>query len=104
MVDGLCGDLVLVAERGILTSNDAAVAMSKVDRKLFVPRTGYAYNDAPQVIGFGATISAPHMVRLPPSRSTCEVPVCCERDDSEAVLVSVTKVFGKFALLHALFM
>lgn len=36
--------------------------MSKVDRKLFVPRTGYAYNDAPQVIGFGATISAPHMV------------------------------------------
>jgi protein-L-isoaspartate(D-aspartate) O-methyltransferase len=45
--------------------------MSKVDRKLFVPRTGYAYNDAPQVIGYGATISAPHMVSesLPPITS-----------------------------------
>lgn len=48
-------------KRGILTSYDAAIAMSKVDRKLFVPRTGKAYNDSPQVIGYGATISAPHM-------------------------------------------
>ncbi|XP_073390137.1 protein-L-isoaspartate O-methyltransferase 1 isoform X2 [Physcomitrium patens] len=48
--------------RGILTSLDAAAAMSKVDRKLFVPTTGFAYNDVPQVIGYGATISAPHMV------------------------------------------
>lgn len=47
--------------RGILTSLDAAAAMSKVDRKLFVPTTGFAYNDVPQVIGYGATISAPHM-------------------------------------------
>uniref|UniRef100_A0A7I4E0N4 protein-L-isoaspartate(D-aspartate) O-methyltransferase n=1 Tax=Physcomitrium patens TaxID=3218 RepID=A0A7I4E0N4_PHYPA len=48
-------------KRGILTSLHAAAAMSKVDRKLFVPATGYAYNDSPQVIGYGATISAPHM-------------------------------------------
>ncbi|CAK9193629.1 unnamed protein product [Sphagnum troendelagicum] len=39
----------------------AAAAMSKIDRKLFVPEGGLPYDDAPQVIGFGATISAPHM-------------------------------------------
>ncbi|CAM6007734.1 unnamed protein product [Sphagnum balticum] len=48
-------------KRGILTSPEAASAMSKVDRKLFVPPTALPYNDSPQVIGFGATISAPHM-------------------------------------------
>lgn len=39
------------ADQGILTSQDAANAMSRVDRKLFVPDSNYAYNDAPQVIG-----------------------------------------------------
>jgi hypothetical protein len=48
-------------KRGILTSPEAASAMSKVDRKLFVPPTALPYKDSPQVIGFGATISAPHM-------------------------------------------
>jgi hypothetical protein len=41
----------LAAERGILTSPEAASAMSKVDRKLFVPPTALPYNDSPQVIG-----------------------------------------------------
>lgn len=45
----------------ILTSPEAALAMTKVDRKLFVPDSKLAYNDAPQVIGYAATISAPHM-------------------------------------------
>lgn len=45
----------------ILTSPEAALAMYKVDRKLFVPDARLAYNDAPQVIGHSATISAPHM-------------------------------------------
>lgn len=36
-------------------------AMSAVDRGHYV-RSGYAYFDAPQQIGYGATISAPHMV------------------------------------------
>ncbi len=39
------------AERGILTSPEAASAMSKVDRKLFVPPTALPYKDSPQVIG-----------------------------------------------------
>ncbi|KAI8332318.1 pcmt1 protein [Chlamydoabsidia padenii] len=33
--------------------------MKKIDRKDFCPR--YAYEDAPQSISYGATISAPHM-------------------------------------------
>jgi hypothetical protein len=37
--------------------------MSQVDRKIFVPIANNAYNDVAQVIGYGATISAPHMVR-----------------------------------------
>ncbi|KAH8948972.1 hypothetical protein BDL97_10G005800 [Sphagnum fallax] len=49
-------------KHGILSSPEAAAAMSKIDRKLFVPEGGLPYDDAPQVIGFGATISAPHMV------------------------------------------
>jgi len=48
-------------KHGILSSPEAAAAMSKIDRKLFVPEDGLPYNDAPQIIGFGATISAPHM-------------------------------------------
>ncbi|GFZ46155.1 LOW QUALITY PROTEIN: hypothetical protein JCM24511_04402 [Saitozyma sp. JCM 24511] len=36
-------------------------AMRKVDRAHYVPETGAAYEDSPQRIGFGATISAPHM-------------------------------------------
>lgn len=38
-------------------------AMSAVDRGHYV-RSGYAYFDAPQQIGYGATISAPHMVYI----------------------------------------
>lgn len=53
----------LFADRGILKSQQAADAMSQVDRKFFVPIAQNAYNDVAQVIGYGATISAPHMVR-----------------------------------------
>lgn len=41
-------------------------AMRDVDRGDFAP--GDKYEDSPQTLGFGATISAPHMVRWP-SRS-----------------------------------
>ena len=39
-------------------------AMNKVDRKLFVPAEyqDSAYIDTPLPIGYGQTISAPHMV------------------------------------------
>ena len=37
--------------------------MSSVDRGNYT-RSGYAYIDSPQDIGYGATISAPHMVYI----------------------------------------
>ena len=40
---------------------DGAQAMNKVDRKNYVPNGSSAYEDSPQPIGYGATISAPHM-------------------------------------------
>lgn len=41
-------------------------AMNKIDRKLFVPENlkKYAYDDIPLTIGYGQTISAPHMVGI----------------------------------------
>ncbi|RSH91319.1 hypothetical protein EHS25_009618 [Saitozyma podzolica] len=46
---------------GLIHSDRVADAMRKVDRAHYVPETGAAYEDSPQRIGFGATISAPHM-------------------------------------------
>jgi protein-L-isoaspartate(D-aspartate) O-methyltransferase len=46
-----------VAEHGILSSPEAAAAMSKIDRKLFVPEDGLPYNDAPQIIGVFQTFA-----------------------------------------------
>eukprot|EP00249_Psilotum_nudum_P012545 c23848_g1_i1 orf=679-1335(-) len=48
-------------KHGILTSKSAAEAMRQIDRADFVPEGGSSYADAPQPIGYGATISAPHM-------------------------------------------
>ena len=54
-------DLVQYLKRaGIVKSDGVFDAMSKVDRAKYV-RTSDAYMDAPQSIGHGATISAPHM-------------------------------------------
>ncbi|KAK6352827.1 hypothetical protein TWF696_004827 [Orbilia brochopaga] len=54
-------ELVENMKRNGLIANSATYdAMMKVDRGHFVSR-GSAYQDAPQGIGFGATISAPHM-------------------------------------------
>ncbi len=54
MVDAL-------AEAGIVRTQPVMDAMLAVDRALFVPSKHAAYMDAPQPIGNGATISAPHM-------------------------------------------
>jgi protein-L-isoaspartate(D-aspartate) O-methyltransferase len=43
----------------IITHDAVARDMERVDRRFFCPRD--PYNDAPQTIGFGQTISAPHM-------------------------------------------
>ncbi|ODN98504.1 protein-L-isoaspartate O-methyltransferase [Cryptococcus wingfieldii CBS 7118] len=46
---------------GLIQSARVAAAMKQVDRKHYVPEATTAYEDAPQRIGYGATISAPHM-------------------------------------------
>lgn len=48
-----------LVKEGILKSKDAIKAMLAVDRKYYAPK--YAYQDSPQSLGYGATISAPHM-------------------------------------------
>ena len=52
-----------LARNGVLRSERAAAAMRAVDRGHYLPRgrAGSAYEDAPQPIGHGVTISAPHM-------------------------------------------
>lgn len=45
----------------LITTPRVAEAMSLVDRAHYVPTARLAYQDSPQPIGFGATISAPHM-------------------------------------------
>ncbi|KAI5452710.1 hypothetical protein NCC49_000459 [Naganishia albida] len=46
---------------GLIKSVRVAEAMSKTDRRHYVPDKEWAYQDSPQPIGFNATISAPHM-------------------------------------------
>ena len=48
---------------GIIKSNKVARVMKTVDRGDFTQKSGHAYQDSPQLIGYGVTISAPHMVR-----------------------------------------
>eukprot|EP00250_Pteridium_aquilinum_P012349 c20672_g1_i5 orf=147-803(+) len=48
-------------KNNILTSTAAAQAMRQVDRADFAPSNCSPYEDSPQPIGHGATISAPHM-------------------------------------------
>ena len=45
----------------ILQSPAAIQVMNQVDRVHYTPQGGAPYQDAPQVIGWGQTISAPHM-------------------------------------------
>lgn len=45
----------------LISSPRIADAMAKVDRANYVPSRRQAYQDSPQTIGCGATISAPHM-------------------------------------------
>jgi 2-polyprenyl-3-methyl-5-hydroxy-6-metoxy-1,4-benzoquinol methylase len=44
---------------GVIKSEIVKKAMEKVDRRFFAPHD--PYDDSPQPIGYGATISAPHM-------------------------------------------
>ncbi len=55
-----------LVREGIIRSEKVKRAMLKVPRELFVPEhlCELAYEDTPLPIGFGQTISAPHMVAL----------------------------------------
>lgn len=46
----------------VIRSDEVENVMNQVDRGKYVSHN--AYMDAPQGIGYGVTISAPHMVRL----------------------------------------
>jgi protein-L-isoaspartate(D-aspartate) O-methyltransferase len=48
-------------EAGALSSDRVEAALRRVPRADFVPASGNAYEDSPQGIGYGQTISAPHM-------------------------------------------
>ncbi|KAI8972829.1 Pcmt1-prov protein [Trametes punicea] len=50
-----------MAKAGIINSERVTAAMTKVDRANYVRFPDSAYEDSPQSIGHGATISAPHM-------------------------------------------
>ena len=53
-------DLVkYLVKEGIIKSKQVANILEKVDRKHYAPSNPYV--DSPQTLGFGATISAPHM-------------------------------------------
>ncbi|ORX39863.1 protein-L-isoaspartate O-methyltransferase [Kockovaella imperatae] len=55
-------ELITNMERnGLIHSAQVAEAMRKVDRANYVFHMRDAYEDSPQRIGYGATISAPHM-------------------------------------------
>ncbi|KAI9638322.1 protein-L-isoaspartate O-methyltransferase [Dioszegia hungarica] len=51
-------------KEGLIQAPLVAEAMRKVDRRNYVPDVQLAYQDSPQIIGYGATISAPHMHAL----------------------------------------
>jgi protein-L-isoaspartate(D-aspartate) O-methyltransferase len=53
-----------MARHGMIKSQRVIDAMKVTDRACYVRRPEDAYEDCPQTIGFGATISAPHMVRV----------------------------------------
>ena len=47
-------------DQGVIKSQFVYETLLKIDRKHFVPTKPY-YMDRPESIGYGATISAPHM-------------------------------------------
>lgn len=46
---------------GVIKSKEVAEVMETVDRGLFISNGASAYVDSPMLIGYNATISAPHM-------------------------------------------
>ena len=55
-----CVNLISQTANGIVKSHEVENVMKQVDRKFYCPHSPYM--DCPQGIGYGVTISAPHMV------------------------------------------
>ena len=58
----------IIPVNGIIKSDKVAKVMKAVDRGDFTKKyensqTDHSYEDSPQMIGYGVTISAPHMVK-----------------------------------------
>lgn len=84
---------------GYLKTEKVIEAFRKTDRKLFVPERyrDYAYYDQPLSIGFGQTVSAPHMVGimstlLEPEKSDKVLEVGAGSGYQAAVLSRLVKV------------
>lgn len=50
-----------LGREGLITSRRVVEAMKAVDRRCYCRSKDEAYQDSPQSIGYGATITAPHM-------------------------------------------
>lgn len=90
----------LVSE-GVLRSEEIINAMMKVPREEFVPSRyrDLAYSDTPLSIGFGQTISAPHMVAimtetLKPSRGDKVLEVGTGSGYQAAIIAEIVKPEG----------
>ena len=58
-----------ISVNGIIKSEKVAKVMKAVDRSDFTKKyensqVDHSYEDSPQMIGYGVTISAPHMVKI----------------------------------------
>jgi len=60
-------------QNGYLSSKEVIDAMREVPREIFVPESmkKHAYDDTPLEIGYGQTISAPHMVAIMSEALSC---------------------------------
>ena len=63
-----------LSDKGIVKSQRVKAAMKKVDRADFSPSD--PYDDSPQRIGYGATISAPHMQLIIFVHKLCFCVIC----------------------------
>ena len=59
----------IISVNGIIKSEKVAKVMKAVDRSDFTKKhensqVDHSYEDSPQMIGYGVTISAPHMVKI----------------------------------------
>lgn len=87
-----------IAANGIVKTDKVEEALRGVDRGQFCKN--YPYKDSPQSIGFGVTISAPHMVRQIFNLSLLNVTLILFQAN---ILLSFRLYMIVLAILHYLF-